>query len=107
MIYFPYGKALCVFPDKRSNLTQAVSALKLEGGYPVIAFIAFEIEKRQADVTRKAIDTITGIAEDIHAVVICRGTNKGVMAEIGRIKSRNHNKFQCAIGVCKCPAGVY
>jgi len=49
--------------------------------------------KKQVDITRRAIEMISRIAEDMHAAVICGGTDMGVMAEIGRIRSRESYKF--------------
>jgi hypothetical protein len=92
-ISFPEQQALCVFPDERSDLAQAISELQLEGHYPVIVLIGGDIDEQQADVTRRAIQTISRLAEDMNAVVICGGTDMGVMAEIGQTRWRNHYKF--------------
>jgi len=92
-IYFPDQQTLCVFPDQRSNLAQAISELGLKGRYPVIVLIGGEIDEQQADVTRRVIQTISKVAEDMNAVVICGGTDMGIMAEIGQIRSRNGYKF--------------
>ncbi len=43
--------------------------------------------------TRRAIETISKTAEDMRAVVICGGTDMGIMAEIGQIRSRKGYKF--------------
>src|SRR6266498_4922238 len=93
-ISFPNRRqALCVFPDERANLAQAISELDLKGRYPVIVLIGSEIDEHQADVTRRAIQTISKSAEDMNAVVICGGRDIGVMAEIGQIRSQNGYKF--------------
>ena len=92
-IYFPDRQALCVFPTERLNLGQAVSELGLQGRYPVIVLIGGEIDEQQADATRRAIQNISKVAEELRAVVICGGTNMGVMAEIGQLRSRNGYKF--------------
>ena len=92
-INFPERQTLCVFPAERSNLTQAISELGLKGRYPVIVLIGGKIAEQQAAVTRQAIETISKIAEDMNAVVICGGTDMGVMAEIGKIRSQNWYKF--------------
>ena len=92
-IYFPSQQALCVFPDVRSNLEQAISELGLKDNYPVIVLIGGDIDKQQAEVTRRAIQTISKIVEDMNALVICGGTDMGVMAEIGQIRSRHGYKF--------------
>lgn len=92
-IDFPDRQTLCVFPNERSNLAQAISELGLKGHYPVIVLIGGEIDKQQAVVTHRAMQAISRVAEDIGAAVICGGTDMGVMAEIGRIRSRNGYKF--------------
>jgi hypothetical protein len=92
-IDFPHQPAVCVFPDQRSDLEQAISELGLKGRYPVIVLIGGEVDAQQADLTRRAIELISKTAENLHAVVICGGTDMGVMAEIGRIRSRNGYKF--------------
>jgi hypothetical protein len=97
-IYFPHRQALCVSPTERANLAQAISELGLKGRYPVIVLIGGEIDEQQADATRRAIQSISKVAEDMRAVVICGGTDMGVMAEIGQIKSQNGYKF-ALIGV--------
>ena len=92
-IYFPDQEALCVFPDERSDLPQAISELQLDGNHPVIVLIGGDIDEHQADVTRQAIQTLSRIAEDMNAVVICGGTDMGVMAEIGQLRWKNRYKF--------------
>src|SRR5689334_23122548 len=91
-IDFRDKQALCVFPEGRSSLAQAISDLGLKGRYPVIVLIGGEIEESYALVTQKAIEAISRVAEELHAVVICGGTNFGVMAEIGQTKARNRYK---------------
>lgn len=91
--FFAHQQALIVFPDERSDLEQAISELGLKGRYPVIVLIGGEMDAQQADVTRRAIETISRTAEDLHAVVICGGTDMGVMAEVGQIRSRKGYKF--------------
>jgi hypothetical protein len=93
VIDFPDRQTLCVFPHERSNLAQAISELGLKDRYPVIVLIGGEIEEQQGEVTRRAIQTISKTAEDMEAVVICGGTDMGVMAEIGQIKWRNGYQF--------------
>jgi len=92
-IYFPDRQTLCVFPDERSKLTQAISELGLKDHYPVIVLIGGEINEKQAAVTQQAMHAISRVAEDMSAVVICGGTDLGVMAEIGKIRSRKGYKF--------------
>ena len=92
-ISFPNQQARCVFLSEHSNLAQAISDLELKGHYPVIVLVGSAIADQQAAATRRAIQTIARIAEDLHAVVICGGTDMGVMVELGRIKGRNHYQF--------------
>jgi hypothetical protein len=93
-IHFPDQQTVIVFPDKRSNLAQAITELRLKGACPVIVLIGGEIEEQHGDMTRRAIQSIAKTAEDMRAVVICRGTDMGVMAEIGRVRSQHSYKFQ-------------
>jgi hypothetical protein len=92
-IGFPDQQALCVFPEERSNLEQAISELGLKDKYPVIVLIGGDIDEQQAEVTRRAVQTISRIAEDMGAVILCGGTDMGVMAEIGQTRLKNHYKF--------------
>ncbi len=92
-ISFPGQQILCVFPEKQSDLAQAIFELHLNASSPVIVLIGGEIDKRQADVTQRAIQTVSKVAEDINAVVICGGTDMGVMSEIGQMRLQNHYKF--------------
>lgn len=93
-IYFPPTRQTpVVFPYKNSELPQAISELQLQGHYPVIVLIGGEIDKKHAAVTQQAVQTISSIAEDLGAVVICGGTNMGIMSEIGHTRRRNHHKF--------------
>jgi SLOG in TRPM, prokaryote len=93
IINFPDQETLSVFPNERSSLAQAIRELGLKGGHPVIVLIGGEIEERQRDVTRQAIQAIAKTAEDMSAVIICGGTDMGVMAEIGEIRSQNGYTF--------------
>jgi SLOG in TRPM, prokaryote len=86
-IIFSDRHTLCVFPNQRSEIAQATSELQLEGSYPVIVLIGGDIDEHQA------LQTIARLAEDIHAVMICGGTNMGVMAEIGQIRWQRQYKF--------------
>jgi len=92
-ISFSERQTLCVFPAERPQLAQAISELGLQGRYPVIVLIGGEIDTQQAPVTRQAIEAISKVAEKLGALVICGGTDMGVMAEIGQIRSRNGYKF--------------
>jgi hypothetical protein len=92
-ITFRDQKAICVFPDERVELEQAVVGLELTDRYPVIVLIGGAIAPQQAGVTWKAMQIISRLAENLKALVICGGTTMGVMIEIGRIRSQNHYSF--------------
>ena len=108
-INFPDQETLSVFPKERSDLSQAIGELGLKGGHPVIVLIGGEIEEQQMDVTRQAIQVIAKTAEDMNAVIICGGTDMGVMAEIGEVRSQSSYKFPL-VGITPeelvtCPGG--
>jgi hypothetical protein len=92
-IRFPGQQVLCVFPDQPANLEQAIATLGLKDGYPVIVLIGGNIIERQEVITQRAIQTLSQIAEDTKALVICGGTDMGVMAEIGETRLRNGQQF--------------
>jgi predicted Rossmann-fold nucleotide-binding protein len=94
-VYFPpdLQKTLCVFPAQRVDLPEAVSELELKGRYPVIVLVGGEIDKVHAAATQQALQTISRMAQQLHAIVICGGTNMGVMAAIGQIREQNHHNF--------------
>ena len=92
-IRFPNQQALCVFPGQPSDLARAVFELGLDKKYPVIVLIGGNIDEEQAVVTRLAIQSIAKAAEDMNALIVCGGTNMGVMAEIGMVRWQNHLKF--------------
>ena len=90
---FPDQQVLCVFPRKHSDLEEVASELCLEANYPVIVLIGGGIDEQQAVVTKKAIQAISVVAEDMHALIICGGTDMGVMAEIGQVRWQNRYEF--------------
>jgi len=92
-IDFPDRQTLCVFPDERSDLAQAISGLGLDDNYPVIVLIGGDIDQLQAAATQRAITSISHIAEEMNAVVVCGGTDMGVMAEIGQERKQKDYKF--------------
>ena len=85
-IDFPTRRVLCVFPEEQTDLGQAVSELHLNDSYPVIVLIGGGIDEQQAAATRRAVRTISRIADEVKALIICGGTDMGVMAEIGQIR---------------------
>src|SRR5574341_2428395 len=103
-IKFPGQEVLCVFPDERSDLVQAVSELRLNDGYPVIVLIGGAIVEQQAQATHRAIQTISMVADDLNALVICGGTDMGVMAEMGQIRWKSGYTFPLVgeIGRASC-----
>ena len=92
-IVFPTQQVICVFPNEPAELSQAISELHLNGSYPVIVLVGGEIDAAQADATRQAIQTIARIAHEMNAVVICGGTDMGIMAEIGQTHSKRGYTF--------------
>lgn len=92
-INFPEQEVLCIFPSERSDLVSALSELRLNDGYPVIVLIGGEIDEGQAEATQRAIQTIAGIADALNALVICGGTDMGVMAKIGQIRWKSGYTF--------------
>jgi hypothetical protein len=92
-IYFHEEQAICVFPDQRADLERAISTMDLKEGYPVIVLIGGDIQEKQASVTSEAIQTLAKVAEEMSALVICGGTDMGVMAEIGQTRKENGYKF--------------
>ena len=92
-IDFPTQQVLCVFPSETTDLGLALAELHLNDSYPVIVLIGGEIDATQADMTRQAVQTISRIANDMRALVICGGTDMGVMAEIGQIRSKRGYTF--------------
>ena len=93
IIDFPDRKTLCIFPDARLQLSEALTELKLEKGYPVLVLIGGAIDKLQAAATHQAIHTIAKLADEMNILVICGGTDMGVMAKIGQARSQNNYTF--------------
>ncbi len=92
-INFSDHQTLSIFPNEHADLAQAIVDLGLKGHYPVIVLIGGQIDEQQRELTRRAIQAVSKAAEDMNAVVICGGTDMGVMAEIGQIRSRKGYKF--------------
>jgi hypothetical protein len=93
VIRFLDRRSWCVFPKERSDLPQAISKLHLDNSYPVIVLIGGDIDKNHAALTRNAIQILARVAEEVNALVICGGTDMGVMADIGQIRSENKYRF--------------
>ena len=92
-INFPGREVLCIFPSERSDLVQAIPELRLNNSYPVIVLIGGEIDDQQADATRRAIQAIADVANNLSALVICGGTDMGGMAEMGQMRWKNSYAF--------------
>jgi hypothetical protein len=92
-INFPDRKSFCIFPNERSDLEEALPELNLESGYPVIVLIGGAIDKLQADASMRAIETIARLAHEMKILIICGGTDMGVMAKIGQVRSQNTYTF--------------
>jgi hypothetical protein len=92
-IDFPNQQVPGVFPEEPQDLSEALAELHLDESYPVIVLIGGQIDASHADATRQGIHTIARIAHDMNALVICGGTDMGVMAEIGQVHSRKGYTF--------------
>lgn len=92
-IHFNEEQAICVFPNTITDLEQNISTMELKGAYPVIVLIGGDILARQAAITSAATQTLAKVAEEMNALVICGGTDMGVMAEIGAVRKQNGYKF--------------
>jgi hypothetical protein len=91
IIFGKNNHALCALPNDIEELEQAVTQMGLVDR-PVIVLIGGHIFPEYANITNQAIDVLTKTAEVLDAVVICGGTDIGVMAAIG--KSRGRSAFQ-------------
>lgn len=92
-ISFPERHVLCVFPEKPEDLAEAIAGMGLNDSYPVIVLIGGNIDEHHAFITEQAVQTIAKIAEEMKALVICGGTDMGVMAEIGQTRSEHQYQF--------------
>jgi hypothetical protein len=92
-IDFPDRKTMCIFPEERLQLSDALTELNLGSGYPVIVLIGGAIDKLQAPATLRAIQTIAKLAHEMKILIISGGTDMGVMAKIGQVRSQNNYTF--------------
>lgn len=92
-IVFSERQTRAVFPNERSNLAEALSELGLKDYYPAIVLIGDEIDGQPAVVTQRALEAVARTAADMQAVLICRGTDMGIMAQIGQVSWRHGYKF--------------
>lgn len=92
-IKFPGHRALCVFPDRREQLPQAITELHLADSNPVIVLIGGYIQSQHAETTRRAIEVIAAFAEEHGVLLICGGTEVGIMGSIGQTRAVHHYGF--------------
>ncbi len=92
-IDFPGQEVLCVFPATRLELGEAISEMRLNDGYPVIVLIGSEIDEQHAEATSRAVTIISEVANALKALVICGGTDMGVMAQIGQVRWKSGYTF--------------
>ena len=92
-IRFPDHQALCVFPDGRAQLPLAIAELNLGDSYPVIVLIGGYIPDQHAEATQKAIAAIAAFAEEHRVLVICGGTEVGIMGSIGKTRASQRYGF--------------
>lgn len=92
-IEFPDRKTQCIFPVARLQLSEALTELNLESGFPVIVLIGGAIEDQETVITDSAIHTIAKLAQEMKALVVCGGTDMGVMAVIGQVRSQHGYTF--------------
>ena len=83
----------CVFPDQIEQLTQALGELGLRANYPLIVLVGGFIKDQHVEATQKAIETIAAFAEENSVLVICGGSDLGVMASIGRTRAGHRYTF--------------
>lgn len=91
--FAPDRQTRCVFPNQRSDVPEAISELQLDGLHPVIVLIGGEIDPKHAALTGQAIQSISKIAQELGAVVLCGGTDMGIMAGIGQTRGRDHHSY--------------
>lgn len=92
-IRFLDDQVVCVFPDQLYQLPQAMAELNLEHSYPVIVLIGGYIQGQHEDATQKAIEAIAAFAEENGILVICGGTEVGIMGTIGQVRLAHRYGF--------------
>ena len=92
IIFGKNNQALCALPNDIEELEQAVTQMGLVDR-PAIVLIGGHIFPEYANITNQAIEGIAKTADLLDAVVICGGTDVGVMAAIGRARGRNGYQF--------------
>ena len=92
-IEFADRKTLCVFPVERLQLPDALTGLNLASGFPVIVLIGGAIDAQEAVITDSAVHVIARLAQEMKALVLCGGTDMGVMSVIGQVRSEHGYTF--------------
>jgi len=90
---FRGNKSLCVFPEDRRHLPQALTELDLADARPVIVLIGGYIPDGNADATQQAIETIATYAEENKVLIVCGGTVVGIMGLIGQMRLTHGYQF--------------
>lgn len=92
-IQFSGHKSLCVFPEDRDQLSDALAELDLRCGRPVIVLIGGFIPEENAKATQKAVESIAAFAEAHNILIICGGTVVGIMGSIGSTRLAHGYQF--------------
>jgi len=92
IIFSKNNHALCALPNDIEELEQAVTQMGLVDR-PAFVLIGGHIYPEYANTTSQAIEVLARTAEALDAVIICGGTDVGVMAAIGRTRGRNGYQF--------------
>ena len=92
-IHFSDQRVPCIFPNHLKQLREALGELGLRDNYPLIVLVGGFIQDQHVKATQKAIETLAAFAEENCAVVICGGSDLGVMASIGRTRAAHRYAF--------------
>jgi hypothetical protein len=92
-IQFPDHQSLCVFPENREHLPQAISELYLKESFSVIVLVGGYIPPQYENATKRAIQSIAAFAEENNILVICGGTEVGIMGSIGQTRLASGYRF--------------
>ena len=93
LIHFPDHETLSIFPKYQASLPEVVKALGLTTPNPVLVLIGGQIASEHAAVTEQALQVVAKAAKETEAMIVCGGTDMGVMAAIGRIRTQNSYRF--------------
>jgi hypothetical protein len=92
IVFSKNNHAQCALPNDIEELEQAITQMGLVDR-PVIVLIGGHIFPEHVNVTNQAIEVIAKTAEALDAVVICGGTDIGVMAVIGKVRGQSGYQF--------------